>query len=62
MWAEAHRLADTGDCFSAFYVEAQLRSLGFQDVDKISKNKWARDELTQRCLRAVKDKTNATRT
>jgi hypothetical protein len=56
MWAEAHRLADSGECSSAFYIEARLRAMGFPDIEKISKNNSVRDELTKRCVRAKKDK------
>ena len=59
MWDLAYELAKSGDYPNSQYIEIDLRSLGFRDVDQIALNRAARKRITELCLEARKKKSDA---
>ena len=62
MWALAHELAKSGKYPNSPYIEIELRSRGYRDVDRIAKNRHAREEITKMCFDARREQSDAPRT
>ena len=52
VWQVAYKLASSGQYADSLEVERELRSLGFQDVNRISDSQFGREQITDMCRKA----------